>query len=408
MFAPWGWVIGTGIYLDDVEATFRKRVLEFGFLVCGVAAFAVMVSFVFAGRLVRPIHQVVADMGRLAEGDTEFAVAGASRRDEVGQMARALDVFRGNEAARQKLQAERELEQVARDRRAGAVEHAAGQFDAKVGGVLTIMTRAAHELRDVAHSMADVAEQTSGRSGMVAAAAEEASANVQTVAAAAEQLVASEAEIARLVDHSSSVVGVAANDAQRIESIVSGLNAATREIGNVVELINQITRRTTLLALNATIEAAHAGEAGKGFAIVANEVKNLATQTAAATNEITSQIASVQMAAGEVVRVIFGIGDTIGEINENAGAIAAAVEQQTAASREIAHNVLLASEGTQGVSESIAEVRHGAGRTGATATQVFATANGLLAQCESLAGEVAGFLAEIGDAGQEAVSVAAE
>jgi methyl-accepting chemotaxis protein len=413
-FAPWGWVIGTGIYLDDVEATFRLKALEFGAMVVVVTLLVAGLSLLIAGRLTKPLHLLAGNMGHLAHGDIDIEVTGAERRDEVGEMSRALLVFRDGEAKRRELEAEQRREQELKDSRQAAMERLTRDFNQGVQHVLAAVTQSAHELRDAAQAMTGIAHDTSSQSTIVAAAAEQAAANVQTVAAAAEELSAAEAEIARQVTRSSQVARTAAEDAERITGIVAGLANAAGHIGEVVNLINDIAAQTNLLALNATIEAARAGDAGKGFAVVANEVKHLANQTARATDEIAAQITAVQAATGEAVTAISGIGHTITEINETATAIASAVEEQTAATKEIARNVLEASRGTQDVTSSIIHVNEGAARTGATATQVLSTADHLIAQSEELAGEVADFLGAVKDSVDRrhyerfAVSVSAE
>ena len=398
-FAPWGWILGTGIYLDDVDAVFRQEALRLGGLMGVITGLVVALSLFVAGRLTRPVHQLVDEMGRLARGDTEFDVGGAGRRDEIGDMARALEVFRQGEITRAQLEALARRDQEAKDRRTAAMEALTRDFNNAVRGVLTSVTTSAHELHGAAQAMTGVAEGASQRSTIVAAAAEQADANVQTVAAAAEQLAMSETEIARQVARSSEIAGGATSDATRIGAMIRDLAESTRQVGSIVDLIKAVANQTNLLALNATIEAARAGEAGKGFTVVANEVKQLANQTAKATSEITTQIDAVMAATGEAVTAIAGIAGTMSEINEIATAIASAVEQQTAATREIARNVLEASHGTREVTASISEVRDGAILTMDSATQVVSTANALTTQSEELANDVADFLRAIGEAG---------
>ena len=394
-FQPWGWVIGTGIYIDDIDAAFRAKALALGFVVIVITVLAVGLSLAVAGRITRPLHGLSGKMGLLAKGDVSIIVDGGGRKDEVGDMSRALEVLRDGEAKRQEMEDAQRRDQAVKERRQQAMEALTRDFNQSVKDVLAAVAKSAHELRDAAQAMNGVAGDTSIQSTMVAAAAEQAAANVQTVAAATEEMSAAEAEIARQVTRSSVVARTAADDTQRITGIVSGLADATRQIGDVVGLINDIAAQTNLLALNATIEAARAGEAGKGFAVVANEVKQLANQTTKATENITAQISAVQNATLDAVNAISGIGHTIAEINETATAIASAVEQQTAATQEIARNVLEASHGTRDVTVSIVHVKEGAVRTGVTATQVLATADHLIEESEQLATEVADFLTAV-------------
>jgi methyl-accepting chemotaxis protein len=366
-----------------------------------VMAAASLLSWMVARRgIALPLNASIFAMRRLADGDLAVEITGGNRADEIGDMAAALAVFKANAVERDRLEAHNRAEQEARSRRQEAVEQLTHDFNLGVSGVLAAVTASAHGLRDSAQSMSGVAGETSRQSTVVAAAAEQASTNVQTVAAAAEELAASEHEIARQVANTSAVADTAAREAERVNGIVHSLAETTGRIGDVVKLINDIASQTNLLALNATIEAARAGEAGKGFAVVANEVKALATQTAKATDEIVSQIHAVQSVTQEAVQAIEGIGHTITAISESATAIAGAVEEQTAATGEIARNVQQASAGTHEVTASIGLVNQGAATTGAAAAQVLGTAEELSSRADALAAEVADFLAAIKSAGE--------
>ena len=401
-FAPWGWIIGTGVYLDDIEAIYRQKALFFGGIVLLITGIVIALSLLVAKRLTDPLHELTKDMGQLAKGNVDIEVTGSERQDELGEMSRALLVFRESESRRQILEVERAKEQATKDRRHAFIESLTGDFNQSIGDVLSSVEKSAHELRDVAQVMTSVVHDASRQTSMVSAAAQQADANVQTVAVAAEQMAAAEAEISRQITRSSEIAHNASLDAERITQIVAGLSKATGEIGAVVGLINDIASQTNLLALNATIEAARAGEAGKGFAVVANEVKNLANQTARATNDITAQIVAVQAATDEAVTAISGIGNTIAEINQSTGAIAAAVDQQTAATHEIARNVHEASQGTKDVTSSIVLVQDGVVKTEDTAKRVLSTADHLISRSAELAGDVSHFLKGVKDAGVQA------
>ena len=309
-------------------------------------------------------------MGALAAGDKSIEIPGVGDQDEIGEMADAVQVFKENMIKSEQMAAEQEAARAEREKRAEAVENLTHNFDSDVGGVIESVAAAATEMDSTASSMANTADQTSGQATMAASAAEQASANVQTVASAAEELSSSISEISRQVAQSTQIASTAVVEVDGANEKVQGLADAANKIGEVVALITDIADQTNLLALNATIEAARAGEAGKGFAVVASEVKNLANQTAKATEEISSQIGGIQGATQDAVHAIGSIGGIINQMNEIASTIAAAVEEQGAATSEIARNVEEASTGTAEVSTNVANVTQAAAETGQAAGTV--------------------------------------
>jgi methyl-accepting chemotaxis protein len=318
------------------------------------------------------------------------------RTDEFGNVGRALTATRQmlsdaeQREAEQKLAEERQVEEQRADRL-----RMAQQFETSVGSVVETVSAAADEMQTTAQSVSATAEQTSRQATTVAAAAEEASTNVQTVASAAEELTSSISEISRQVSQSTQIAGAAVAEVQGANEKVQGLATAAQKIGEVVALITDIADQTNLLALNATIEAARAGDAGKGFAVVASEVKNLANQTARATEEISAQIGGIQGATEDAVTAIGSIGGIINQINEITSAIAAAVEEQGAATQEIARNVEQAAQGTTEVSSNITQVTQAASDTGSSATQILDAAGEMSRQSGTLENEVQKFLAII-------------
>ena len=333
-----------------------------------------------AGRLTGLSHSMTV----LSQGKLDAEIAGLNDRDEIGEMARALGVFRDSMTRADQLAAAQRSEQTRKEERQRAMEEAAKEFDTAIAGVTGAVGEAASGLRQSAATLSSTAEEANRQVSTVATASENASTNVQTVASAAEELAASIAEIGRQVTQSARIASKAVDDAKRTDNTVQGLNEAAQKIGEVVKLINDIAGQTNLLALNATIEAARAGEAGKGFAVVASEVKSLATQTAKATEDIAAQVKAIQGATGEAVTAIKGIGGTIGQINEIATTIAAAVEEQGAATKEISRNVQEAARGTSEVSSTITSVSAAAEKTGTAAGQVLGATEALGRQSDTL------------------------
>ncbi len=381
----------------EAAAAASERLTKLLVLGLSAALTAAVVTMVL--MLVRSINAPVANiiqvMQRLADGDIGVDVTGAGRRDEVGDIARAVLVFRQHAVERRRLEEREEAAVEAREKRASLIENLSLGFEGVAADMLATMTSATTRLESTASSMSANAEQTTLQATHVGEATERASSNVQTVAAAAEQLSASIGEISRQVEQSSLTARTAAAEAETTSDIVTGLADSSAKISEVIHLINDIASQTNLLALNATIEAARAGDAGKGFAVVANEVKHLANQTARATEEISAQIGAVQGATAQAVDAIRGIVSRIGEINHIADAIAAAVEEQSAATGEIARNVQQAAIGTQDAVENIGGVTAAAAETGAAAALVLSSSRSLTDHTATLEGEVRKFLNDV-------------
>jgi methyl-accepting chemotaxis protein len=364
-----------------------------------ILAGAVLLAFLLGRGLSRPLTAITAVMNRLSSGDTAVTIPGGDRKDELGTMAVAVDVFRRNmiealalRETQEAAKAQAELEKKALQRQM------ADRFEADVKSVVGAVAKATQDMQRVAGEITTSVNGTSERASAAAAASEEASASVNTVAAATEELASSVAEIGRQVTHSSGVADSAVAKAGQTTEMVGSLAAAGEKIGDVLRLIGAIASQTNLLALNATIEAARAGEAGRGFAVVASEVKELASQTAKATEEIAGQVAAIQSATGDCVTAIGGISDTIREISGIATTIAAAVEEQDSATREIARSVQQAAAGTSEVSVNVAGASQAADQSRALADNVLVASGELGQHAAALFKSVDSFLAGLRDA----------
>ena len=382
----------------ETEAT--ASVTAFSIALWSVSALVVLI--VGAGVLgvgigvVRPITAMTEVMRRLAEGDLDISIPSLRRKDEVGAMADAVQIFRDNAGRVRDLEIEQvALKQRSEAERRDAMRRVAGDFEATIGEIVKVVWSASSEIEDAAATLTTSAESTQGLSAGVAAASAQSSTNVTSAAAASEEMAASVNEIGRQVEDAQRIARSAVEQAERTNQRVATLSQAATRIGEVVKMINEVAEQTNLLALNATIEAARAGEAGRGFAVVASEVKALAAQTAKATDEIASQITQMQHATGESVSAINEIGTTISRISEISSAIAAAVEEQGVATHEIARNVQEAASGAREVTSSIAQVNRGAVDTGAAAAQVHGSAAALLGESQRLSIEVDRFISAV-------------
>lgn len=380
----------------ETERTLAGIARQTSLIAAGCVGAGLLIGGLLGFGLPRSIGSITRSMRRLADGDLAAPVYGIGRRDEIGAMAEAVQVFRENSQRVQALEVEQaEAKRVAEADRTRMMAELADAFEQSVGGIVASVSASATQLQQAAESLTTTAAETTGQSNSVARASEEASSSVQTVASAAEELASSIEEIARQVAHSSDMSRQAVAQADATNAKVQSLATAADRIGQVVELIRGIAEQTNLLALNATIEAARAGEAGRGFAVVASEVKMLAGQTAKATGDISEQIAAIQAATDDAVSAIAEIAQAVRRMNGIADGIAVSVEQQGAATAEIAGSVQQASNGANQVTTNIAVVSRAARETGTSAGHVFEAARGLAGQSEQLRREVGHFVARV-------------
>lgn len=366
-------------------------------IVVGIILLTLLVGMIWftRWRLGTPLKMLGQSMCRLAKGETTTEVPAQDMHDEIGEMARTVQVFKDSMIHNEQLAAEQHREAEKKEQRRLALEAVAATFENNISNVLGELSSMSASLEGTSTSMSTIAGDASRKASSITDSAEQASSNVQTVASAAEELSSSISEIARQVSQSTQIASEAVSEVDHANDKVHGLANAAQKIGTVVALITDIADQTNLLALNATIEAARAGDAGKGFAVVASEVKNLANQTTKATEEITAQISGIQGATDEAVRAIENIGGTINNINEITSAIAAAVEEQGAATQEIARNVEQAATRTTTMTTDISDVNNSVDETGQAATQVQKAVHALGGQSNELKSVVEEFLNDV-------------
>ncbi len=381
VFNPAGKVIGiiyVGIATAELDGMLWQAIVAMA-VAAGIAAlFALMATLLLVRRVTRPLNAVAATLTAIADGRTDVEVQYADRSDEIGIIARTVDIFRTNRIERKQLEAERlNAEKAATEQRKVELNQFVESFRTKVGGIIEQVLNSSHRFEQDTQQLSNTAHSTAEMSGQSADASRQASEHVRSAATASDELSQSITEISRRVQDSNSIAADAVKQANSTDERMAELSAAGDRIGDVVKLITSIAEQTNLLALNATIEAARAGDAGRGFAVVAQEVKTLAGQTAKATDEISSHIVNMQRATGESVEAIKAIGKTIERISEITASISAAVEEQGAATQNIAHGVQAAAGGTLQVAENIERVAQNAGETEMTSGQMLQSAKAL-------------------------------
>lgn len=394
-FDPWQWSIGTGIYIDDVDAVYNRIALLYGALGLGILTLAIVLAYFIGRSISKPLSLITDRTSKLAEGDLAAAIPLLEDNHEMGRLARALEVFRTNRRKTDEMAAMQRDEQATKLRRQETAERLITGFHERTARVIEAVMQAAERVQSLAGDLAGMATQSQTRISAVNQASNDTTGNVQTIAGAAEELSAAVGEVTRQVTQSTIVAERAVSEAGETNSTMRGLAVAANRIGEVVKLINDIASQTNLLALNATIEAARAGDAGRGFAVVASEVKALANQTTKATEDIQAQINGIQGETSRAVTAISSIGTTVSDMLAMATGIASSMEEQDATTREIARNIAEAASGTQHVTKNIAGVAEAAETTNRAAVSLRGASDDLRHEATSLNDEMIRFFGDM-------------
>ena len=394
-FAPWQWAICSGIYIDDVDTIYNNILMIYGAMALFVIGLTVALAYFIARSISHPMSIITDRMARLADGKLDVEVPFLGERHEMGQLARALHVFKLSRRKAEELTVAQQNEQAAKLARQDRLERLIGDFHQRTARIIEAVARAAEHVQAHARTLAQMAKHSRSNVAVVSHAATETTNNVQAVAGAAEELSAGVGDVNRRVVKSTDIVRRAVDETDRTNATMRGLVDAAKRIGTIVQVIQDIASQTNLLALNATIEAARAGEAGKGFAVVASEVKSLANQTTKATEEIETQVGAIQVETERAVEAISNIGRTVDEMSEISTAIATAMEEQGATTQEIARNIGQVADSTREVSANIAGVSTASEQTSQAAGELQKASDDLRNQATVLEEEMKGFLGEM-------------